>query len=536
MITEKSKFKFTNMISSMLLVFIFILVDTLSYSKGIFFDSDSDQLMQNACTILYIYPTIISIILYNIFTKIDGGIVSSTIVENFIFFKKITENVKKHTSTLDSYISNSVMIFVVSNLFFAGLSLLIKYLRFGNYLELIPKSIVYGIFATIGVIQIPIGLNELMPNNYDKSHILMYIFCFSAIIIIFSLQKKYTSYFFILPFSLCILILLFYICLFVYHGELPLDTYRKSNWLHEKNNQKINLIAFLRKISLKNMQKSILVDNISLIGQVIFFSLLHIFYNLPSYYNDTHIKIDYNNEIAAQGYTNLFTFLPTYFISCYSVPLYRCGGTDRIYGLLSAFPLFIVAIYGNIIFSYIPRFVICIPPFLIGFTMIFDTLILIFKQAGFFDGLIIFFIFVIAYFKENYFIGIFIGIIIHFLVFQIVTFKIKKPEKINFITKCDNISELRIDFPICFLTIKKYKNIYQIAYKKNNLLIINLTACKIIDWIGSDLLYETVINNDNDVFILGCPFNLNKKRFKLKNVIFVKNVAKLEKQLIVIGS
>ncbi|ELA45955.1 hypothetical protein VCUG_02563 [Vavraia culicis subsp. floridensis] len=510
-ITKPEKFKIRNMLSCVMLVCIFELMDMLSYSSAIMVNYNSSKDIDAVCMILYIYPTISSVIFYNVFTTIDAGIVSSAIVENFRFFFKMSEVVQKNVENEEALVTNSFFLFLVTGLLFALSSIIMMKLKLGRLISHIPKAVVYGIFATIGLIQIPVGLQELMPNGYDSSNLSMYIVAFVIFITIFILQKRYTNVVYIMPLSMAVCLGLFYAFFaFRFRNNLIYELMLRG-WLHERNDRIINPSMLFDMIEVKTLNFRFLLKNMRTILVCVFFSLLHVTYNLPSYKMDLNIDFDYSKELGTQGYTNLFTLIPCYFISCYSSPFYKCGGTKRIYGVISGIFLIFVALFGCTIRGYVPKFLLCMPPLLIGFTMIYDTLINVVSEARIFEQLVVLVISLISYLTEDYFLGVVAGILIHLVFYFMMKQRpMKNDEQITAHLEClVGYTYIKIDYVFCFMTMNKFKK-HDFSSEK---IIVDLLECPAVDWIGSDLLYDAINKPNKTAVIVGVPLNFNKQRF-----------------------
>ncbi|ELQ74121.1 Sulfate Permease (SulP) Family, partial [Trachipleistophora hominis] len=508
---NSDKFKIRNMLSCVIMVCIFELMDMLSYSGAIMENYNSSKDIDAVCMILYIYPTISSMIFYNIFTTIPAGIVSSAIVENFRFFHKMSKNVRKNVDSEEALVTNSIFLFFVTGLLFAFSSIIMMKLRLGRLILQIPKAVVYGIFATIGIIQIPVGLQELMPNGYNHEHLSMYIIAFAVVLIVFVLQKRYPNIMYIMPLSMVVCMCLFYsFFIFQFKNDLIYELILHG-WLHERDNRVINPSMLFNMIELETLQFGFLLKNLRTVLVCVFFSLLHVTYNLPSYKMDLNIEFDYSAELGTQGYTNLFTFIPCYFISCYSGPFYRSGGTKRIYGIISGLFLVFVALFGCSIRGYVPKFLLCMPPLLIGSTMIYDTLLTVISETKVFEQLVVFVISLISYLTEDYFLGVVTGILIHLaFYFMLKRRAISNEQRVSTYSEfLAGYTCIKIDFILCFMTMNKFKK-YDFTDEK---IVIDLLECPAVDWIGSDLLYDAINKPDKKVVIVGVPFNFNEKRF-----------------------
>lgn len=513
--------KLKNLLSCSCLVFIFELIDMLVYSRAMLHNSGENADLMNISTILYIYPTIISMIGYNIFTKIESGIVSSTIVENFPYFSRISKNIESNTETFEEYISNCLMIFMFATFLFAISSIILSRTNVGHWIILTPKAIIYGVFIYIGVIQLPIGYGQLVSDKPDMKYIGMYICAILLVFITLFFQRKFPSAFIVVPGCLFTALFIFYIFSFISLGKQPIEPLKGTGWLPQTENTIINPSLIFRLFSFKDLNFHLIIENQKNILQVVFFSLIHVIYNLPSFSMITGIKMNYTNSVAAQGFTNFFTFLPTYFISIYSAQFYSCGGVSRIYGFLAAFPLLFAAIYGNIIYGFVPKFILCTPPFFIGLSMIIDTLYLAYKEAGKFDlmNMLIISIFIIC--TSEIVIGIVFGLLLHALMFVFLGSRNnQKDEIVNEIDLLEQkqIKIITVDFPLCFLTCTEFTQQVSKVNPENGILVINLSECRFVDWNGSSSLFDLVENFDGNIVIYGHPYNLNLNRFKKKNI------------------
>lgn len=498
------------MVSSLFIIFIFELMDMLSYSGSIMVNKNYDKDIENICMVLYIYPTIISIFCFNLFSSIKYGIVSAVIVENFKFFSKISEIMYENTTNKKTVVTNFCTVIFIANLMYSFISIAMMKYNVGRFISQIPKTVVIGILTFIGLIQIPIGLKEIMPDGWHTAHVPIYTAAFVGMLLIFLLQKKYPARVYILPASMFVILLLFYtVSLFIFHGNL-FDKLIDHGWLHQKNTQIINPYILFRMLDPQTVSIKLIFYSLRHMFTVVFFSLLHCTYSLPYYKIGANINLDYSSEIGAQGFANLFTFVPCYFVPCYAIPFYKCGGDSKIYGFIGGFPLLFVAFFGLIIRGYIPRSILCIPPLLIGLTMFLDAAIPVIREITLFEQLSVLIIALVSFLTDDCLSGVLIGTIIHSMFYLYMKDKClgHKYDLSCYETRPD-ITYIKIDYVLCFITQHRFK--YNCT---GNKMIIDLLECPAVDWIGSDLLYNTIKNANHPVIIVGSPCLLNLKRFR----------------------
>lgn len=104
---------------------------------------------------------------------------------------------------------------------------------------------------------------------------------------------------------------------------------------------------------------------------IVFFNMILTAVYLPGYRYATNIDFNYSRELATQGFTNIFTCIPSYFLPSYSITIHKIGETRKIYGIISSVALIFNTIFGLVLKGYVPTFLLCMIPFLLGFTFFF---------------------------------------------------------------------------------------------------------------------------------------------------------------------
>lgn len=394
----------------------------------------------------------------------------------------------------------------------------------------------------------------------------------ATVLAIFLLQRRYAAVVYVIPLSIAACLALFYTAaLLAVRGDV-LSGMTARGWLCERDSRVVSPLALLGALRPAKLRPALLWTNLRTVAIAVFFSLVHVSYNLPSYRMELGTDVDYTAELGAQGRANLFTLLPCYFISCYSVPFYRCGGVSRAYGLLSAAPLVLVALFGFVVRGYIPRFLLAMPPLLIGFTMMYDTVANVVTQTMLAEQVVVAAIAVVSFVTENYLLGTVGGVLVHLLLYyalrgrrgrrvdgidriddriawvddrivngdgdwvddrvddRVVNERIDLDERVhderihneriddvinderidvNDLDDIKNIEYIKINYFLCFMTVDRF--VYDFSA---DTVVVDLCECPAIDWLGSDLLFDAIKKSGKNVFVVGDPLNLKRRRFR----------------------
>ncbi|ELA45953.1 hypothetical protein VCUG_02561 [Vavraia culicis subsp. floridensis] len=518
----KRTFSISALISTSLMAIIFQLMDMLSYGRAMFKNDDPEKnvIVQNIGMLCYIYSTIWSQLLFNYFSKIDAAIISSVIAESLSFMKdNIGKVVCEHTTDLNGYITNFLMILVISSVGFGLVSLLLKYARAGHLISLIPKAVINGCLGAIGLSQFPVGWSALVPEGYENKYWLLCTIAIVVAVVLFFLQFKLSGADFLIPLYTVVIITLFYGVTFIFvRGGDKMQYLRDNNWLPVKENRILYPNYVLSRIELSTLSWRALLYNFSNILTVIFFNSVHIAVNLPAYKMATGVNFDFSDELGTQGFSNLLTFIPCYFVTCYSIAFHKAGGTMKIYGYISALAMISVAVFGLMIKGYIPNFILSMLPFVMGAGFIYSSFYEPIFTASIYEYTISVVVCLICWFTDQYILGVLIGMAICVAYYIIASRrKIAHYDALN-VVESDNIKIIVVDYVLCFWTVKRF-----VVPGYTDILILDFSRCQGVDWLSTDLIVNCC-EKARKVYFIGKPVNLRVKRLKdVSNLVLVKN-------------
>ncbi|ELQ74119.1 Sulfate Permease (SulP) Family [Trachipleistophora hominis] len=526
----KRTFSISALISTSLMAIIFQLMDMLSYGRAMFKSDDPEQniIVQNIGMLCYIYSTIWSQLLFNYFSKIDAAIISSVIVESLPFMEEnVGKIINKHTSGLNGYITNFIAILLICSVGFGIVSLLLKYGRAGHLISLIPKAVVNGCLGAIGLTQFPLGWSALVPKGYEKKYWLLCTIAIAVAVILFILQFKLAGADFLIPLYTLIIITLFYGIAFIFVGASDRMQYlRDNNWLPIKEAKILYPNYVLSRIDLSTLNWRSFVYNFFNILTVIFFNSVHIAVNLPAYKISTGVNFDFSDELGTQGFSNLFTFIPCYFVACYSIAFYKAGGTLKIYGYVSALAMILIAVFGLTIKGYVPNFVLSMLPFVMGAGFLYSSFYEPIFTTSIYEYSISVVVCLICWLTGQYIVGVLVGLGICVAYYIIASRrKIALYDSLDVI-ESDNIKVIVVDYLLCFLTAKRF-----VLPEYTDILIMDFSRCQGVDWLGMDLIVSCC-EKARKVYFIGSPINLRVKRLKdVQNLVLVKDYSCLYFQM-----
>lgn len=476
--------KLVQIVSCCSLGFVFALMDTISYGKALIPNHEHLSMF------IFLTSTIAAQIFYNLFTSIPSGIMASSIVENIKFFKMIHDKTQDTTNTLTCIFIATILVGVMS----------IILSKYSSFLKLTPKSAITGCLGAIGIAQFEVGLDEV------QGKLLVYMLSLSLAIafIGFLLQEKFPSVMYIVPLYTAIVVVLFY--LYAYNN---IKIMREDGVLSELQETVLGINLFTENFVFSKIRLQTVIDNIGNIFTVVVLSMIHLPINLPAYCLETGLSADFQREMKVQGVGNLisaFCFSPVYFVCSNSIFFRRSGGHKKILGVILAATLAIIFVYGTVIRSYIPVFILGMFPFLIGFSILYSTYIEVTKSTMF-DCLVVISTLLIGAFY-NMLGGMGYGIILNIVWFiktYIQSIRIKslpREEIIEAVSKAKGshtISEkgvstkensfeiVIIDYILFFCTIPYFENSVK-HIKKDATFVVTYD----VDWLGRDCLYETL--------------------------------------------
>merc|ERR1711915_800983 len=134
-----------------------------------------------------------------------------------------------------------------------------------------------------------------------------------------------------------------------------LNTLRLNHWISAPESVIYPNYVFSR-IEPSTISFKALGNNAMSIISIVLLNCVHIVVNLPAFKMATGINFNFSNELGAQGFSNLFTIIPCYFIVSYSIAAVKSGGNKKMYSYVAAAAMVLIVLYGVFIKAFVPKF------------------------------------------------------------------------------------------------------------------------------------------------------------------------------------
>lgn len=522
--------------SVIFIILIFQIIDMLSCGPLLLYSGDIQlinsiynveeiELLKKIGCLVYIYSNIFSMICFSIFSKINSTLVAGIIVESIRpMINSYYRNIILETSDIDGYVTNFIFHFFITALWFSFLSLFLFYTKKAHYLGLIPRCVINGCLGAVGIGQLNIALDCLIGSDNKIRNIpILFFVAFSVIALYYVLKVLFRNSVYLIPSYVISLILIFYIISSVIlDDEKGMIGYlRAIEWLSSTDTVLYPSFV-LKRLDPSKISYTALVKNFIGILTIVSISSIHIAVNLPVFKMATGVEFDFSTELKTQGLSNLFTFVPSYFMVSYSIAIYKAGGTKRSYSLIAGMLMILLALYGVMIKGYIPKFTLSLIPGVMFVDFMLSSFYNTLFYISVYEYLISVFVCAVIQVTNEYIYGIVLGFVVYVLVFSIFYMKTYQNRAAStVISPQAGYSIIEVNYILWFYTINYFLNEIKTIEGRN--LIIDCQKCCAIDWISQDTI-KKACHDFNEIIFIGYPYNFRPSGFnKYSNFHFYKN-------------
>lgn len=318
-----------------------------------------------------------------------------------------------------------------------------------------PRSIIFG---TILIMSYNIFIETLIYFIPTKEFIFEKTFFYTFLILSFQILAyyKFKNRNF---FDKCVLILfltffIFYLIPFLKYKENFIKILVEEKLLNKINYDLIDLLILKNCFPIKKIHLKFLYTNLLQILNLIISSCFTSFFDLPNsnFINPEKTLNFFKNQINS----TIFSIIPIYNFDSYFLVHFFNVNFNRFFTFLIISYLLLIYIFFNIIFSYCPRIILFISPFLFSITIFIDLVINFFKFCNLDEKFVVILVFFIFYKYENLALSI---IIPYFLYYSFI-----------YILYENNIFCEKGKYSICFRLLKKcvkyFFNLFKNFFKK----------------------------------------------------------------------
>ncbi|KAI1434583.1 sulfate transporter family-domain-containing protein [Xylaria sp. CBS 124048] len=407
------------------------ILDALSY--GLILFPLSNPIFANlgpaGISIFYV-STIISQLTFSAGSIFKGG-VGSQLIEVIPFFHSmaatITDVVGKDKP--EAVIATTITSFAISSLLTGIIFYLMGQFRLGYVIGFIPRHILIGCIGGVGWFLVATGFEvsaRLGEFHYDlrtarrlfkTDTVLLWTAPLALAGLLYGLQQKIKSRYFLPSFILCIP-LVFYTVVLSWKGA-NLEPLRQAGWIFEAPNAGQPWWYFWTLYRLDLVHWGAIAETIGAMLALTFFSLLHVPINVPALAQNTgEDNLNLDHELKLHGISNFVSGLAgsiqNYLVFSNTIFFMRSGGGSRLAGFLLAALTFVVMTIGPATIGFIPVMMVGTLIFVLGFELLSDALVTPRRKLKLVEYLTITII-VLTMGIYDFVVGIFVGIILAFV-------------------------------------------------------------------------------------------------------------------------
>ncbi|KAK5628026.1 hypothetical protein RRF57_003742 [Xylaria bambusicola] len=379
---------------------------------------------------IFYVSTIVSQLTFSSASAFKGG-VGSELIEVVPFFHNMAATITSIVGedNPDAVIATTITSFAISSMLTGVVFYLIGRFKLGYIIGFIPRHILIGCIGGVGWFLVATGFEvsaRLGEFRYDldtaqrlfkPDTLLLWLIPLALAVLLFGLQRKITSRYFLPAYILCIPFIFYFVVLS--SNSLSPEQLRQTGWIFEAPKAEQPWWYFWTLYKFELVHWGAIMDTVGAMFALTFFSLLHVPINVPALAQNTgedNLKLDH--ELKLHGVSNFISGLvgsiQNYLVFANTIFFMRSGGDSRLAGFLLAALTFVVMTMGSAIIGFIPVMMVGTLIFVLGFELLLDALVSPRKKLKLVEYLTIVII-VLTMGIYDFVVGIFVGMILAFV-------------------------------------------------------------------------------------------------------------------------
>ncbi|ETS87006.1 hypothetical protein PFICI_00834 [Pestalotiopsis fici W106-1] len=340
---------------------------------------------------IFYVSTIISQLVFSAGSIFKGGI-GSELIEVVPFFHSMAGTITSIVGeeNPDAVIATTITSYALSSMLTGLIFWLMGKFRLGYIIGFIPRHILIGCIGGVGWFLIQTGFEvsarlEDFQYDLDTLHRLgqsdtlaLWIIPLALAILLFGLQRKITSQYFLSVYILMIPFVFYFFVLTI--DELEPENLREHGWIFEAPNEGEPWWHFWTLYKFNLVHWGAVFETTGAMFALTFFSLLHVPINVPALAQSTgEDNADLNKELKLHGYSNFLSgcagSIQNYLVYANTLFFMRSGGNSRLAGVMLAALTAVVLVIGPKLIGFIPVMMVGTLIFVLGFELLCDALV-----------------------------------------------------------------------------------------------------------------------------------------------------------------
>ncbi|KAI0095805.1 sulfate transporter family protein [Nemania sp. FL0031] len=379
---------------------------------------------------IFYVSTIVSQLTFSTGSIFKGG-VGSELIEVVPFFHSMAATITTIVGEdkPDAVIATTITSFAISSMLTGVVFYLMGRFKLGYIIGFIPRHILIGCIGGVGWFLVATGFEvsarlgefhydpETARRLFETDTLPLWLIPLALALLLFGLQRKITSRYFLPAYILSIPFVFYFIVLSF--DSLEPENLRKTGWIFEAPEAGQPWWYFWTLYKFELVHWGAIVDTLGAMFALTFFSLLHVPINVPALaQNAGEDNLELDHELKLHGVSNFLSGLvgsiQNYLVFANTIFFMRSGGDSRLAGYLLAALTFVVMTIGPSTIGFIPVMMVGTLIFVLGFELLLDALVAPRRKLKLVEYLTIIII-VLTMGIYDFVVGIFVGIILAFV-------------------------------------------------------------------------------------------------------------------------
>ncbi|KAI0395740.1 sulfate transporter family protein [Xylariaceae sp. FL0594] len=407
------------------------ILDALSYGMILFPLGNPifSSLGPAGISIFYV-STILAQLTFSIGSIFKGG-VGSELIEVVPFFHSMAATITGIVGEdkPDAVIATTITSFAISSMMTGIVFYLMGRFRLGYIIGFIPRHILIGCIGGVGWFLVATGFEvsgrlgelhydlETARRLFEPETLLLWLIPLSLAVLLFVLQRKITSRYFLPVYIICIPLVFYIVVLSV--NSLSPEHLRETGWIFEAPEADQPWWYFWTLYKFELVHWGAIANCSGAMFALTFFSLLHVPINVPALaQNAGEDNLNLDHELRLHGVSNFISGLAgsiqNYLVFSNTIFFMRSGGDSRLAGFLLAGLTFVVMTIGPSTIGFIPVMMVGTLIYVLGFELLLDALVTPRRKLKPVEYLTILAI-VLTMGIYDFVVGIFVGLILAFI-------------------------------------------------------------------------------------------------------------------------
>ncbi|KAE8453806.1 hypothetical protein EG329_009318 [Mollisiaceae sp. DMI_Dod_QoI] len=370
-------------------------LDALSYGMILFpLGQEIFAKLGSAGISMFYVSCIVSQLVYSCGGSGFKGVIGSEMIEVVPFFHKMAFMILATVGEENpqAVIATTITSYAISSILTGLVFFLMGVCGFGYIVGFIPRHILIGCIGGVGWFLIATGfevtavldgnLNYNIPTlkkMFTPDTLVLWSIPFILAVVLYWSQHKITSKYYLPTYILTIPAVFYFFVISM--DQLDIGSLRETGWIFDGPDAGEPWWYFYTLYDFKLVHWGAVAETIPTMFALTFFGILHVPINVPALaFNIGEDNLNLDRELIAHGLSNALSGLvgsiQNYLVYTNSVLFIRTGGNSRLAGILLAIFTVLVMIIGPIIIGFIPRMMVGVLIFVLGFELLLEALLL----------------------------------------------------------------------------------------------------------------------------------------------------------------